>query len=423
MRETLILKGGLLIDGNGGEPVPDPEIAIEDGRITGVEGKGGLGRAAGARVIDCGDCILMPGMMDLHVHLAAANDGDYAHLELANVIRTPAEMLIDAAKNARVLLESGFTTLRDMDWVTPQGRNFVQEMGALRDAIAAGKLPGPRLVAGGFVLTTGSHHDRMQPRVVSRDPERYGDGPWDIRRASRRNLRDGADFLKTCVSGGQCSFDRHDDLWDRNMTAEELDAVVDEGHAFQKPVAAHCHTPLSVRMAVDAGVDTIEHCTYVDDEAVSRLAASGRYNVPTLALREESVIEERRRRGAEEYVLSQAREIAANCFSSFERYREAGVRFAMGTDTCWHPTFGSNARELAIYVSLGLTEMEAIQTATRNAADALGMVDELGTVETGKIADVIAVDGNPLEDVSRLQEKERIRLVIKGGEVAVNRLA
>ena len=207
------------------------------------------------------------------------------------------------------------------------------------------------------------------------------------------------------------------------MTAEELDAVVDEGHAFQKPVAAHCHTPLSVRMAVDAGVDTIEHCTYVDDEAVSRLAASGRYNVPTLALREESVIEERRRRGAEEYVLSQAREIAANCFSSFERYREAGVRFAMGTDTCWHPTFGSNARELAIYVSLGLTEMEAIQTATRNAADALGMVDELGTVEAGKIADVIAVDGNPLEDVSRLQEKERIRLVVKGGEVAVNRLA
>jgi len=361
--------------------------------------------------------------MDLHVHLSSANDGDYAQIELANVIRTPAEMLLDAAKNARVLLESGFTTLRDMDWVTPHGRNFVQEMGALRDSIAAGKLPGPRLIAGGFVLTTGSHHDRMQPRVIPRDPERYGDGPWDIRRASRRNLRDGADFLKTCVSGGQCSFDRHDDLWDRNLTQEELEAVVDEAHAFQKPVAAHCHTPLSVKMALDAGVDTVEHCTYVDDEAVSRLADSGLYNVPTLALREESVIAERRRRGAEEFVLVQAQEIAANCFSSFERYREAGVKFAMGTDTCWHPTFGSNARELAIYVSLGLTEMEAIQTTTRNAADALGMLDGLGTIETGKIADIIAVDGNPLEDISRLQEKERVKLVVKEGEVAVNRLS
>ncbi len=423
MAETLILRGGLLIDGNGGEPAADPEILIEDGRMTGVGRRGDAGRGGGARVIDCGGRVLMPGMMDLHVHLSAANDGDYAHIELANVVRTPAEMLLDAAKNARVLLESGFTTLRDMDWVTPHGRNFVQEMGALRDAIAAGKLPGPRLVAGGFVLTTGSHHDRMQPRVVPRDRERYGDGPWDIRRASRRNLRDGADFLKTCVSGGQCSFDRHDDLWDRNMTSEELEAVVDEAHAFQKPVAAHCHTPLSVKMALDAGVDTVEHCTYVDGESVARLAESGLYNVPTLALREEAVIEERRRRGAEDFVLVQAREIAGNCFASFERYREAGVRFAMGTDTCWHPTFGSNARELAIYVSLGLTEMEAIQTATRNAADALGRLDELGTVEAGKIADVIAVDGNPLEDISRLQDKDRIGLVVKEGAVAVNRLS
>jgi len=422
MSETLILKGGLLIDGNGGDPVSDPEIVIEGGRITGVQSKAGSAKANGARIIDCGDCVLMPGMMDLHVHLSAANDGDYSQIELANVIRTPAEMLLDAAKNSRVLLESGFTTLRDMDWVTALGRNFVQEMGALRDSIAAGKMPGPRLIAGGFVLTTGSHHDRMQPRVMPRDLERYGDGPWDIRRVSRRNLRDGADFLKACVSGGQCSFDRHDDLWDRNITQEELEAIVDEAHAYQKPVAAHCHTPLSVKMALEAGVDTVEHCTYVDEDAVSQLAASGRYNVPTLALREEAVIEERRRRGAEEFVLAQAKEISDNCFASFERYREAGVKFAMGTDTCWHPTFGSNARELSIYVSLGLTEMEAIQTTTRNAADALGMLGDLGTVEAGKIADIIAVDGNPLDDISRLQEMARIKLVVKEGNVAVNRL-
>ena len=423
MAETLILRGGLLIDGNGGEPLSDPEVVIQEGRIVSVDNGAKKSASNGARVVDCGGCVLMPGMMDLHVHLSCANSVDYEQVELATVTRTPAEMLLDAAKNARVLLEAGFTTLRDMDWVTPHGRNFVQEMGALRDSIAAGKLPGPRLIAGGFVLTTGSHHDRMQPRVIRRDLSHYGDGPWDIRRLSRQNLRNGADFLKTCVSGGQCTFDRHDDLWDRNLTQEELEAIVDEAHAFQKPVAAHCHTPLSVKMALDAGVDTVEHCTYVDDESVAQLAGSGLYNVPTLALREESVIEERRRRGTEEFVLTQAKEIANNCFSSFERYRESGVKFAMGTDTCWHPMFGSNARELAIYVSLGLTEMEAIQTTTRNSADALGMLDDLGSVEAGKIADIIAIDGNPLEDISHLQEMARIKLVVKEGEVAVNRLS
>lgn len=423
MPQPLILRGGLLIDGNGGDPVPDPEVHVEGGRIAGVCGRTGRTASGAARVIDCGGRVLMPGMMDLHVHLSCANTVDHAQTELANVIRTPAEMLLDAAKNARFLLDAGFTTLRDLDWITPQGRTFVQEMGALRDAIAAGKLPGPRLITGGFVLTTGSHHDRMLPRVIPRDPTYQGVGPAEVRRVSRRALRDGADLLKACVSGGHCTFDRHDDLWDRGLTQDELDAMVDEAHAFRKSVAAHCHTPLSVKMALEAGVDTVEHCTYVDDEAVSQLAASGTYNVPTLAPRGDTVIEERRRRGAPDFVLAQAREIADHCFASFERYRRAGVRFAMGTDITRHPSTGTNATELGIYVSLGLTEMEAIQTATRNAADALGMLDNLGTVEAGKIADIVAVDGNPLDDISCLQDVNRIKLVVKDGAVVVNRLS
>jgi imidazolonepropionase-like amidohydrolase len=421
MTETWTLKGGLLIDGNGGDPVPDPVIRIAGSRIVSID-SGGTSSADDGPVVDCGDSVLMPGMMDLHVHLSCANEGDYENTELANLIRTNAEMLMDATKNARVLLESGFTTLRDMDWVTPSGGTFVLEMGALRDAIRDGKVPGPRIVAGGFVLTTGSHHDRMRPRVIPRDDTRLGDGPWEIRRVARLNLREGADFLKSCVSGGQCTFDSNDDLNDRNITQEELNALVDEAHAFQKPAAAHCHTALSVRMALEADIDTVEHCTYADDDSVERLAASGKYCVPTLALREESVIEERRRRGTPEFVIKQAREISANCSATFKRYHEAGVKFAMGTDTCWHPLFGSNARELAIYVSLGLTPMAAIQTATRNAADALGMLDDLGTIEDGKIADIIAVDGNPLDDIERLQDRERIKLVVKEGAVAVDRI-
>ena len=332
-------------------------------------------------------------------------------------------MLLDAARNARLLLSAGFTTLRDLDWVTPQGRTFVQEMGALRDAIAAGKLPGPRLVTGGFVLTTGSHHDRMLPRVIPRDSTYQGVGPADVRRVSRKVLRDGADLLKACVSGGHCTFDRHDDLWDRALTQDELDAIVDEAHAFQKPVAAHCHTPLSVKMALTAGVDTVEHCTYVDDEAVAQLAASGVYNVPTLAPRGDSVIEERRQRGAPTSFSPRRGRLPTTALLRSSAISGREVRFAMGTDITRHPSSGTNASELAIYVSLGLTEMEAIQTATRNAADALGLLDDLGTVEVGKIADIIVVDGNPLDDISRLQDVNRIKLVVKDGAVVVNRLS
>lgn len=420
MNNFLILKGRWLIDGNSDKAILNPVIVIKDRRIAEVGEETRVTVPSDAEIIEAEGCSFMPAMMDTHVHMAAPNAQDYTSTNLARVIRSPAEILLDAANHARLLLEAGFTTVRDHDSIIAEGRNFCSEMASLRDAIAAGKLPGPRLIVGAFTHITGSHFDRTIPRNIQRDPTCLGDGPWGIRRLVRLNLRNGADFIKTCVAGGTGNW-APEDIHDRNITIDELKALVDEAHGWQKPVAAHCHTPESVRMALEAGVDTIEHCVLTDDDAVERLAASGKYVVPTLAFRDTSVIEARRARGVDEFVLRQMRESHEFARQTFQRYHEAGVKIAMGTDTHIDPPFGANALELEIYVNYGLSEIEAIQTATRDAADMLGLGNELGTIEKGKLADLIAVEGNPIEDISLLRQRQKIKVVVKEGNVAIDR--
>jgi len=242
-----------------------------------------------------------------------------------------------------------------------------------------------------------------------------------MRRLTRLNFRNGADLIKTCISGGLGTFDCSENSLDRNIHIDELKAMVDEAHAFRRPVAAHCHTPDSVRMAIEAGVDTVEHCVLTDDDAVSRLATSGKYVIPTLAIREGSVIERKRARGIPDFVIQMFIEKREVCFETFRRYFKAGVRFAMGTDTHVDPPFGENAREIQIYVELGMTPQRAIQTATRNAADALGLLEQLGTVEKGKEADILAIAGNPLDDIGILRNTDAMRLVLKRGRILVDR--
>ena len=419
MTDVVALKGRLLIDGTEKEPIKNPLVVVENGRIAEVRGDGRP--PSGARLVDVADCVLMPGMMDLHLHTASPNAQDYPNTDLAHVIRSPAQTVLDAANNCRRLIEAGFTTIRDLGWLIPEGRNFTTDLAALRDSIAAGKLPGPRVVVGGMTHITGGHFDNVMPPNVERIPAYVADGPWEMRRLVRLNLRNGADLIKTCISGGTGTFVSTEHVMDRNLHIDELRAIVDETHAFRRLVAAHCHTPDSVRMALDAGVDTIEHCVLTDEDAIARLAASGKYVVPTLAFRETSIIESRRARGIPEFVIQMMLEKRDISNETFRRYHKAGVRFAMGTDTHVDPPFGENAREIEIYVELGLTPLQAIQTATRNAADALGLLDQLGTVEQGKRADILAIAGNPLEDVSLLRSLDRIKLVIKEGRIAVDR--
>jgi imidazolonepropionase-like amidohydrolase len=416
----LAVRGAGLLDGTGRDPVTNATVVVENGRIVDVLEGGAQNAPAGAQVIDTGGCMLMPGLMDLHVHLASPNILYYEDSGNARLTRSAPQILLYAVRYAQILLESGFTTVRDLDLVTPQGLAH-EGIIALRDAIGRGVLPGPRLVVGGMTFITGSHFELVGwLRHLPRPPGFSADGADEMRKLARKHLREGVDVLKTCISGGTSTFE-DEEPGTRHITREELDVLVDEAHAFGKMVATHCHTPDSVRMALDANVDTVEHCVYTDDDSVARMAKSGKYLVPTLAFRQRPTIESRRARRMPQFVIERMEEYLKVSSESFRRYYAAGVKFAMGTDTHVDPAFGDNAYELEVYCSLGMKPMEAILTATRNAADALGKLKSLGTLEPGKIADLIAVDGDPLSDIRVLQRRERIKLVLKNGQVAVDR--
>lgn len=417
-RPTFVV-GKRLIDGTG-RVIEDPVIALDGKRFGSIDTKSQTTIPAGAHVIDMGDCTLMPGLIDMHVHVAAFNCLTFENYRIS-VFEVSAQLqMFYCLFHAQLCFEMGYTTLRDMGRGTPRG-GYTAELCALRDAINAGIVPGPRVLVSARTMITGSHFDLLTlPRAAERVPGFTADGPWDLRRMVREHLRVGCDAIKTCVSGGVAAQSSHTV---RNMTQEELDAIVDESHAFGKPVAVHCFTPEAQRMCVKAGVDTIEHMVYTDNDAIAQIKDADIYVIPTLLHRSDHAIEKRREHGASAFLVKRMKEIQPHCFDTFQRMHEAGVKIAMGTDTTVDPGMGENSKELEMYVSLGMSPMDAILTATRNAADALGMLGDLGTVETGKLADLIAVDGNPLEDISVLQAKERIRFVMKEGLTYVDQVS
>ena len=414
------IRGRRLIDGSSDSVVENPVVLIEGRRIKSIGPAEHTVIPEGVRIIDAGACTLMPGMIDVHVHVAAFNCLTFQNYRVATFEVSPQLQMFYCLYHAQLCFEMGFTTLRDMGRGTPYG-GYTAELCALRDAISAGVVPGPRMIISGRTMITGSHFDLLTlPRAAKREPGFTADGPWALRQLAREHLRTGCDVIKTCVSGGVAAKSDHNV---RNMTQEELDAVVDEAHAFNKPVAVHCFTADGQRMCVKAGVDTIEHMVYTDDDAIARIRQSGRYVVPTLLHRSDIAIARRREHGASDGLIRKMKEIQPACFETFRRMHTAGVKIAMGTDTTVDPEMGENARELALYVELGMSPMDAIKTTTRNAAEALGMLADIGTVERGKLADIIAVDGDPSRDIRVLQERDCIKLVVKEGEVYVDKLS
>lgn len=414
------ITGRRLIDAARDTVLKDPVVIVEGKRIKTVGARGAVRIPAGAQLIDAGDCTLLPGMIDCHVHLAAFNCLTFDNYRVAVFEVSPQLQMFYSLFHSQLIFEAGFTTLRDMGRGTPRG-GYTAELCAVRDAINAGITPGPRLIVSGRTMITGSHFDLLTlPRAARREPGFTADGPWDLRRAVREHLRTGCDVVKTCVSGGVADKSDHNV---RNMTQEELDAVVDEAHAFHKPVAVHCFTADAQRMCLKAGVDTIEHMVYTDDDAIGRIREAGTYVVPTLLHRSDHAIELRRRHGASEFLVKKMKAIQPACYETFRRMRAAGVRIAMGTDTTVDPEMGANAKELELYVGLGMSPFEAIRTATRNAAEALGMLEDIGTLEPGKFADIIAVDGDPLRSIRVLQDRGRVKLVMKEGDVFVDKLS
>jgi imidazolonepropionase-like amidohydrolase len=414
-----VLKGKRLIDGKGGEVRQDACVVVEGSRIKAMGTIKEIRIPKGAEVIAMPDCTLMPGLLDIHLHTSAYNILTFQNPRAAHFETTPQLQMMYTLLHAQMCFEQGFTTLRNHPWVTAYGTHNTAELVALRDAINIGIVAGPRLLVGGHAIITNSHLDLLHPGIALRQAGLTADGPWELRKLVRSQLRIGCDYIKTCASGGGGTEKEEPDI--RNMTQEELDAIVDEAHAFHKRCACHCFTPTAQRMAVTAGVDTIEHCVFTDDEAIAMMKAENKIVVPTLAHRSDRAIEARRKAGSSEFVLNKMKKIQPYTKETFQKFHQAGIKMALGTDTQIDPEMGTSAYELEIYVDYGMTPMEAIQTATRNAAEAIGLERETGTLEIGKCADILAVEGNPLQDIRILQDKRRIQIVMKEGKIFVLR--
>lgn len=413
-----VLIGDRVIDGTGRELAGRALVVTEGRTIRAVGTAPEVTAPPGAEVIELPGCTLMPGLIDCHVHLDWFNISTFKNHRVAAFEVTPELQMLYGLFHAQMCFEMGFTTLRHLGMINYAGLDTAA-MVAVRDAINAGIMAGPRLLVAGWTVITGAHLDLCLPRNALRQPGVTGDGPWELRKIARTNLRIGCDWIKTCASGGGGTDKEEPDV--RNMTQEELEAIVDEAHAFHKRCAVHCFTPSAQKAAVRAGADTLEHIVFTDDEAIAMMKAAGVPIVPTLSHRSDHAIDVRRRLGTSEFVLRKMKTIQPHTRESFQRIHQAGVKIAMGTDMGLDPEMGTNAGELEIYVAYGMTPMEAIQTATKNAAEAIGLGEQLGTLEPGKLADVVAVEGNPARDIRVLQDRQRIKIVMKDGRVWVDR--
>jgi imidazolonepropionase-like amidohydrolase len=407
-----------MIDCTGAAPVQDPVLVVDGTRIAQIGTRKTIKVPDGADIIDCGKATLIPGMLDIHLHTMMFNCLTFHNFRVAQWEITPELQQMYGLFHAQLCFDMGFTTLRDMGLQTYRGL-LVREACAIRDAIDMGIVEGPRMLVAAFTTITGSHLDLIQPRAAERLGFQNADGPWELRKLTRTNLLHGADVIKTCASGGGGTDKEEPDI--RNMTQVELDAIVDEAHAFHKICAVHCFTPQSQRMALAAGADTIEHMVFSDDETIGMIREKGTHVTPTLSHRTDHAIEMRREQGTSQFVLKKMKSIQENCFDTFQKMHKAGINIAMGTDMGFDPEMGTNAAELEIYVNLGMSPMDALLTCTRNAARAIKLDKQIGTLEAGKLADVVAVAGDPLADIRCLQDKKNIQIVMKEGKVYADR--
>jgi imidazolonepropionase-like amidohydrolase len=403
--QLTFVKAGRLIDGRGGPPLEPAAVVVEGERIREV-GRS-LPVPGQANFVDLGDATLLPGLIDLHTHLT---DRAEVHWEDGLVKTTPPEAALHGARNALVTLMAGFTTCRDMGPTWP----YVDV--ALRNAVDAGVVPGPRMmVAGNYVSSTGGAGDARQFSIYVDVPivRNLADGPEEIAKAVRTHFKNGADFVKILVTGAV--FSKGIEPTSQQYSDAEIQAAVTEAGRWGRQVGAHAHAAQGIHAAIRAGVRTIDHGSYLDDEAIELLKNSERrtFYVPTLVVTESGM------ESAPESERERMRKIRDIMLGGFKRALAAGLPIGVASDAPVYP-HGKNARELSLRVGLGETPMSAIVSATSLNAEIMGWSDRVGTVEVGKFADVIAVEKNPLRDVTEL---ERVRFVMKGGVVYKNELS
>jgi len=404
--ETVVVKAARLIDGRGGPPLAPAMVRIEGDRIAEVGAR--VAVPPGAHVIDLGEATVLPGFIDLHTHLTDKED---VHWEEALLKTTPSQAALWGARNARVTLEAGFTTCRDMGPTWP----YVDV--DLRDAIAQGAVPGPRLlVAGNYVSSTGGAGDARQFSLFVDVPtvHNLADGPDEVVKAVRTNLKHGADHIKILATGAVLS--KGIPPGQQQYSDEEIQAAVTEARRWGRMVAAHAHGTEGIKAAIRAGVRTVDHGSMLDDEAVAMLkGSSSTYYVPTLYTSD--VIDTSA--SVPESEKERERQIKDAQYVGFRRALAAGLPIGVGSDAAVIP-HGQNAHELSVRVRLGEKPMAALVSATRVNAEILGWSDRIGTVEKGKLADIVAVPGDPLADITAV---ERVGFVMKGGTIHRDDLA
>jgi imidazolonepropionase-like amidohydrolase len=400
---NVVVHAARMLDVKTGKLLADQSLLIEDGKIVSGGPSSQIKAPADAILIDLPSATLLPGLIDAHTHLTM--DPKFGYERLA--ISVPRETLI-GAKNARLTLNAGFTTVRN---VGAAGYSDV----ALRDAINAGDVPGPRMLVSGPALSiTGGHCDNdMLPFEYHAVAEGVADGIAAVQQKVRQNIKYGSDLIKVCATGGVLSLG--DNPQASQYTLEEMKAIVADAHRLGRKVAAHAHGAEGIRWATEAGVDSIEHGSYIDDAGIAAMKEHGTYLVPTLYLGD-WFFQNMDQTHMPPPLMAKAREVIPMARKNIAHAFASGVKVAFGTDAAVYP-HGLNAHEFAVMVKLGLTPLQAIQAATVNAADLLGWSGKVGSLEPGAWADIVAVDGDPLQDVTTL---EKVKFVMKGGEVVKN---
>lgn len=404
-----LIRNGTLIDGTGAAPVSDAAVLIEDGRIRAA------GRADSLRLpdgefeqVDAGGGYILPGFIDTHVHLVIEG------VNLARELTTPFSLrFFNAVKHMRRTLDAGVTSVRDAGGADA----------GLKQAVETGVVPGPRVQISTAILSiTSGHGDMTMPSgmefmlfpVYPGFPDGRCDGVEEVRKKVREVLRAGAEVVKICSTGGVLSPTDHPEF--TQFSPEELEVIVREA-AYRRgvKVMAHAQGSEGVKNAVRAGVVSIEHGIFLDDEAIELMLEHKTFLVPTL-LAPLSVLEAGQAGGMPEYGIRKAQEVIEIHADSISRAHKAGVRIAMGTDA-GVMAHGTNLRELGLMVQIGMTPMEAIVATTKTASECLGWQDRLGTLEPGKLADIVVTARNPLQDIRSLEDTDNITLVLKGGGV------
>jgi imidazolonepropionase-like amidohydrolase len=406
---NFLIRNGTLIDGTGNAPLPDAAVRIKENRIHAVGHVNSVGLPdAQTTEIDAGGGYILPGFIDTHVHVM---------LEGVNMVRdmtTPFSMrFFNAVNYMKHTIDAGITSVRDAGGADA----------GVKQAVESGVVLGPRLQISISILTiTGGHGDGWMRSGMEYDlfmpypgfPECRVDGVDDCRRKVREVLRAGADIIKICSTGGVLSPTDHPEF--TQFSPEELDVIVREA-AYRRgvKVMAHAQGMEGIKNAVRAGVHSIEHGIYLDNEAIDLMLKHGTFLVPTL-LAPLAVLEAGEKGGMPEYGVRKSREVVEIHSESISRAHQAGVKIAMGTDAGVMP-HGTNLRELGLMVNIGMTPMETIVATTKIAAECLGWQDQVGTIEAGKLADIVIAKTNPLQDISSLENVDNIALVMKDGKV------